>query len=312
MGALALLNDAPTIGDAVQNMSFETYWREKQRLIEKRLEELVPSAEIEPKKLHESVRYSLFADAKRIRPVFTMAVASLFRVDESELLDCACTLEMVHTSSLILDDLPCMDGATLRRGKAANHLVFGEDTAILAALFLLNRAFGILADYKRSLFGPTLPVQFVSILSRSISSEGIIGGQIVDLASKNIRIDLETLEFIHSHKTGALFIASAEMGTAFAKVREVERQAILNFAKNLGLAFQITDDILDATADPSTIGKDTGKDIGKTTFISFCGLDGARQLANELIDTAEQSLRPLKSRAELLLSFAEFVRHRTK
>jgi geranylgeranyl diphosphate synthase type II len=293
-------------------MSFETYWREKQKLIENRLQHLIPSGDVEPKKLYESVRYSLFADAKRIRPVFTMAVATLFRVDENELLDCACTLEMVHTSSLILDDLPCMDGATLRRGKAANHLVFGEDTAILAGLYLLNRAYGILAEYKRSIFSPTLSVQFASILSRSISAEGIIGGQLVDLASKNERIDLETLEFIHSHKTGALFIACAEMGTSFAKAREVERHAILNFAKNLGLAFQITDDILDATSDPATIGKDTGKDIGKTTFISFCGLDGARQLANELIDTAEQSLKPLKARADLLMSFAEFVRNRTK
>jgi geranylgeranyl diphosphate synthase type II len=291
---------------------FEKFWREKQKLIENRLQQLIPSSDTEPKKLYESVRYSLFADAKRIRPVFTMAVAALFRVDENELLDCVCTLEMVHTSSLILDDLPCMDGATLRRGKAANHLVFGEDTSILAALYLLNRAYGILAEYRRSIFSPTLSTQFASILSRSISAEGIIGGQLVDLASKNERIDLETLEFIHSHKTGALFIACAEMATSFAKAREVERHAILNFAKNLGLAFQITDDILDATSDPATIGKDTGKDIGKTTFISFCGLEGSRQLANELIDTAEQSLKPLKSRADLLMSFAEFVRNRTK
>ena len=291
---------------------FEKFWRERLKSIEVRLEQLIPSAETEPKKLHESVRYSLFADAKRIRPVFTLAVASLFRVQEDELLDCACTVELVHTSSLILDDLPCMDGATLRRGKPANHLVFGEDIAILASVYLLNRAFGILAEYKKPLVSPALSAHFVSILSRSISSEGIIGGQVVDLASKNLKIDLETLEFIHSHKTGALFIASAEMATSFVKAREGERQAILNFAKNLGLAFQITDDILDATSDPGTIGKDTGKDVGKTTFISFCGVEGARQLADELIDAAEQSLRPLKSRADLLMSFAEFVRHRTK
>jgi geranylgeranyl diphosphate synthase type II len=291
---------------------FETYWHEKRKQIENRLQELIPGEEVEPKKLHQSVRYSLFADAKRIRPVFAMAVASIFKVNEQELLDSACTLELVHTCSLILDDLPSMDGATLRRGKAVNHLVFGEDTAILAALYLLNRAYGIIANYKQSLFSPTLSAQFVSILSRSISSEGLIGGQLVDLASKDLQIDLETLEFIHSHKTGALFIACAEMGTSFAKAREMERHAILNFAKNLGLAFQITDDILDATSDPSVIGKDTGKDTGKTTFISFCGLEGARQLANELIDTAEQSLRPLRSKGELLLSFAEFVRHRSR
>ena len=292
-------------------VSFEQFWKEKQRRVETSLEELIPSAATEPCKLHESVRYSLFADAKRIRPVFALAVASMFRVNEDEMLDAACTLEMVHTCSLILDDLPSMDGATLRRGKSANHLVFGEDTAILAAMYLLNRAYGILADYKKALFSPILAAQFVSVLSRALSSDGVIGGQLVDLASKEKTIDLATLEFIHSRKTGALFLASAEMGASFAKARDMERHAVLNFAKNLGLAFQITDDILDATGDSGTIGKDTGKDTGKTTFITFCGLEGARSLANELIDTAEESIRPLRSRGELLYSFAEFIRHRT-
>src|SRR5262249_21309513 len=159
-----------------------------------------------------------------------------------------------------LDDLPCMDGATLRRGKPANHIAFGEDTAILAAMYLLNRSFGILADYRKSFFSSSLAAQFVTIISRAISSEGIIGGQIVDLGSQGKKIDLETLEFIHSRKTGALFIAAAELGTSYAKARDMERHAVLNFAKNLGLAFQISDDILDATADSSHIGKDTGKD----------------------------------------------------
>ncbi len=291
---------------------FESFWNEKQKLIEERLQDLVPPAEKEPRKLHESVHHSLFADAKRIRPVFALAVASIFRVREDDLLDAACALEMVHTCSLILDDLPCMDGATLRRGKAANHLVFGEDTAILAAMYLLNRSFEILADFKKTFFSPTVSAQLIAILTRSLSSEGVIGGQLVDLASKGKEIDLETLEFIHSRKTGALFYAAAEMGASYAKARELERHSVLNFAKNLGLAFQITDDILDATSDASKIGKDTGKDEGKTTFITFCGLEGARQLADELIDAAEKSLSPMKSRAELLRSFAEFVRNRTK
>lgn len=281
-------------------------------MIEQRLEQLIPPSAVEPGKLHESVRYSLFADAKRIRPVFTLAVAKTFRVAEQGLLDGACAIELVHTCSLILDDLPSMDGATLRRGKAANHVVFGEDTAILAAMYLLNRAYGILSEYNKAYFSPALSAQLVSILSKSISSEGVIGGQIVDLASKGKKIDLETLEFIHSRKTGALFYAAAEMAASFARARDVERLAALTFAKNLGLAFQIADDILDTTADSKNIGKDTGKDQDKTTFITFCGLDGARQLANELIDTAEQSLQPLKARAELLREFAAFVRNRTR
>jgi geranylgeranyl diphosphate synthase type II len=291
---------------------FGEFLNQKQKLIEARLLELVPPIETEPSKLHESVHYSLFADAKRIRPIFTLAVALTFRVPEDELMDAGCAIEMVHTSSLILDDLPCMDGATMRRGKPANHIVFGEDTAILAAMFLLNRAYGILAGYRRTFFSPTLSAQLATILSRSIGSEGIIGGQVVDLASQGKKIDLETLEFIHSRKTGALFSAAAEMGASFGRARDIERLAVLTFAKNLGLAFQISDDILDATSDASHIGKDTGKDLDKTTFITFCGLDGARKLAEELIQTAVEALRPLKSRADLLRSFADFVLRRTK
>ncbi len=147
---------------------FESFWKDKQKLIEQRLQELIPSSETEPQKLHESIRYSLFADAKRIRPVFALAVASIFRVREDDLLDAACALEMVHTCSLILDDLPCMDGATLRRGKAANHVVYGEDIAILASMYLLNRSFEILADFKKTFFSPTISTQLISILARSI------------------------------------------------------------------------------------------------------------------------------------------------
>ncbi len=293
-------------------VEFGEFLNQKQKSIEARLLELVSSMETEPRRLHESVHYSLFADAKRIRPIFALAVAMIFRVPEDELMDAGCAIEMVHTSSLILDDLPCMDGATMRRGKPANHIVFGEDTAILAAMFLLNRAYGILAGYRRTFFSPTLSAQLSAILSRSIGSEGIIGGQVVDLASKGKKIDLETLEFIHSRKTGALFYAAAEMGASFGKARDIERMAVLTFAKNLGLAFQISDDILDATSDPAVIGKDTGKDTDKTTFISFCGLDGSRKLAEELIQTAVEALRPVKSRADLLRGFAEFVLRRTK
>lgn len=291
--------------------SFETFAWQKISLIEERLRELIPPADAEPRKLHESVHYSLFAPGKRIRPIFALAVARIFGADVDELADAACTLEMIHTSSLILDDLPCMDSATMRRGKPANHVVFGEDTAILAAMYLLNRAYGVLAEYKRNYLSPALSAQTATTLSGAIGTEGIIGGQVVDLASQNKRIDLETLEFIHSRKTGALFYAAAEMGALFAKARDSERLAVQTFAKNLGLAFQISDDILDATGDPEKIGKDTGKDLNKVTFITFCGLDGARALGNELIDTAVESLNPLKSKADLLRSFADYVRDRT-
>jgi geranylgeranyl pyrophosphate synthase len=293
-------------------VAFGHFLNEKQKLIEARLLELVPSMETEPKRLHEAVHYSLFADAKRIRPIFSLAVASIFKVPEDELLDAGCALEMVHTCSLILDDLPCMDDATIRRGKPANHTVYGEDTAILAAMFLLNRAYGVLAGYRKTFFSPSLSATLAGVLSRSIGTEGVIGGQFVDLQSKDKSIDLERLEMIHSRKTGALFSAAAEMAASFGKARDLDRMAVLTFAKNLGLAFQISDDILDATSDVTTIGKDTNKDTGKTTFITFCGLDGARSLAKELIETAVEALTPLKSRADLLRSFADFVLRRTK
>ncbi len=291
--------------------SFKDFLCDKQALIEQRLQQLVPPADTEPAKLYESVRYSLFADAKRIRPVFSLAVARSLRIDENQVLDPACALEMIHTSSLILDDLPCMDGATLRRGKAANHIVFGEETAILAAMFLLTRAYGILSEYRKSFFSPTYSIEAVGIVSRALTDEGVISGQMVDLESKGKQIGLDVLEFIHSRKTGSLFHAAAELATSLARARDRERMGVLNFAKNLGLAFQITDDILDATGTASEIGKDTGQDVGKTTFITFCGVEGARQLANELIDTSELSLSALK-RPELLHSFAEYVRTRTK
>lgn len=291
--------------------SFKDFLREKQQLTEQRLQQLVPPADREPAGLHESVRYSLFADAKRIRPVFCLAVARSLRMEEDEVLDPACAVGMIHTSSLILDDLPCMDGATLRRGKAANHLVFGEDTAILAAMYLLTRAYGVLAEYRKSFFSAADSIQLVGIVSKALTEEGVISGQMVDLESKGKKIGLDVLEFIHSRKTGSLFYACAEVAAVLAGARERERISVLNFAKNLGLAFQITDDILDATGTASEIGKDTGQDVGKTTFLTFCGLDGAKQLANELIETAELSLSGLR-RPELLHSFAEFVRTRTK
>lgn len=292
--------------------TFHSFWDTYRKLVEERLHDLVPSSDEEPGKLHESVRYSLFSDAKRVRPVFALAVARTFKADERELLNVACAIEMVHTCSLILDDLPAMDGAQMRRGKKTNHLVYGEDIAILAAFLLFNRAFGIVAEYQNSVFSPALSAKMAGIFSRALSSQGVIGGQVVDLANKDKQIGLDTLEFIHSRKTGSLFMACAETGALFAKAGTPETQAVLNFAKNLGLAFQITDDILDATGTMETIGKDAGQDVGKTTFITFCGVEGARELANELIDTAVLSLKPLKARSDLLRSFAEFVRTRTK
>jgi geranylgeranyl diphosphate synthase type II len=253
-----------------------------------------------------AVEDSLFATAKRIRPILSVLVAELLRADPRRVVPAACAVEMVHTASLILDDLPSMDDATLRRGRPACHVAHGEATAILAAFALLNRAFQVLAagwdngpdsDTRAALAGE---------LARAIGLQGMIAGQSMDLLMTDRKIDLSTLEFIHSRKTGALFAASGTLGARISGASEWQLAAIATYAKNLGLAFQIVDDLIDAVGDAEA-GKDTGKDAGKTTFVSFSGVEGARQLAEELMLASQEALQPFGSQAQTLIDLARYV-----
>lgn len=273
-----------------------------QRLVAARLDELVPPESARPALLHRAIRYSLLAPGKRIRPAVTLLFASRFGGSEAAALDPACAIEMVHAASLILDDLPSMDDATLRRGRKANHLVFGEDMAILAAVALLNEAFGVMA--RAPGIPPRLRAGLIDLLATAIGTDGVIAGQAVDLRAEPREVDFHTLEYIHSHKTGALFIASAEMGARLAGLSGDRLEPVRAYAKNLGLAFQILDDLLDRESSEELVGKNVRKDVKKTTFVSFSGPEGARSLARELISVAIDALSPFGQAGEPLRALA--------
>jgi len=250
---------------------------------------------------------SLFAPAKRLRPILSLLAAELLRGDPEAVVPAACAVEMVHTASLILDDLPCMDDAATRRGRPSCHVAHGEATAVLAAFALLNRAFEVLAEGWPG--GPDAAGRgrAASELARAIGFDGMIAGQSADLATTERVIDFPTLEFIHSRKTGALFTASAAIGAMAARARPSELASVVAYAKNLGLAFQIVDDLIDATGGTAEAGKDVGKDLKKTTFVSFSGVEGARALARELIAASQAALAPFGTRAEPLRELARYV-----
>jgi geranylgeranyl diphosphate synthase type II len=259
-----------------------------------------------------AVESSLFAPAKRLRPILALMVADVLRGDADSVLPAACALEMVHTASLILDDLPSMDDATSRRGRPACHIAHGEANAVLAAFALLNRAFEVLADGWPGGPDPATRTNLAGELARAVGLEGMIAGQAEDLAATDRTLDFATLEFIHRHKTGALFMASAAVGASAARASAEERAALVAYAKNLGLAFQIVDDLIDATGAEGVAGKDVGQDVKKTTFVSFAGVDGAWQLAGELIDTSEAALRAFGPPAQPLRDLARYVVVRNK
>ena len=291
-------------------IDLQAFLEHSRRQIDDGLDRRVPPLGSSPPILHEAMRYALLAPGKRLRGALLLATSDLLRGRREAALPLACAVEFVHAASLILDDLPSMDNATLRRGKPVLHRVFGEANAILAAVALLNTAYGVVQQAEG--LRPRVRLRLLRLLTRSIGAEGLIGGQVVDLESTGKVQELEALEFIHSHKTGALFIAAAEVGAVAAAGRSADVAALSQFAKNLGLAFQITDDLLDYSGSPEVTGKDAGMDRDKTTFVEFCGIDGARRLVDELIDASGTALAPFGRRGALLAALAEFVRLRDR
>ena len=254
-------------------------------------------------RVQQAMAYTLHAPSKRVRAVLTLLSAELCGGAVAHALPAASAIEMIHASSLILDDLPSMDNAALRRGKPANHVVFGEAIAILAAFGLLDAAFGLIA---RS-YQPAAAARLTALLADAVGPDGLIGGQAADLLATDQQITFEMLERIHRGKTGALFSAAATAGAVSAEGSPESIAALQAFAKNLGLAFQIIDDLLDVEGNPELTGKPIREDLKKTTFVSFSGPRGARQLAGELCQTAESALVSFGRRAGRLRELSAFV-----
>ena len=280
-----------------------------------RLPELLPPVQERPRRVHEAMRHALTSPGKRLRPALTLAVAELLgrpgAAAREPVLDLACAVEMVHACSLVFDDLPAQDDAALRRGRPTVHRAFGEDVAQLAGLALLSRAYAVVAAAgQRLALGRYTVEDMIHHLAEAIGTGGLIGGQALDLHTPPEELDLERLEYIHSHKTGALFIAAGELGAMAVDARRRDLEVITRYAKNLGLAFQISDDLLDVLGTPEVTGKDSHQDAGKVTFVGLLGIEGARTLAAELLDFAVLSLAPLGRRAEVLRQLAVFVRDR--
>jgi geranylgeranyl diphosphate synthase, type II len=274
-------------------------------VVEEALRRLAPSgpAPVVVSAVHDS----LLAPAKRLRPILALLVADVVGGDPRTVVPAACAIEMVHTSSLILDDLPCMDDASTRRGRPACHVTHGEAIAILAAFALHGRAFEILADGWDHGPGEKPRLLIAGEIARAVGLDGMIAGQSFDLLGSRDDLDPRVVEFIHSRKTGALFAASAAAGAIAAGAGPEAIEAVVAYADNLGRAFQIADDLIDATGAAHEAGKDVRQDHTKPTFVSVSGVEGARALAEGLVAASLRALGSFGPRAGPLQDLARFV-----
>jgi len=304
---------ATEMGSSQPESSFDlsTYLAKRKEAIEVALDSAVPV--IYPEKIYEAMRYSLLAGGKRLRPILCLASCELAGGTTSMAMPTACALEMIHTMSLIHDDLPAMDNDDYRRGKLTNHKVYGDDIAILAGDGLLTYAFELIAT-KTENVPPQQVLQTIAHLGRAAGAGGLIGGQVVDVESEGkTDVSLETLNYIHAHKTGALLEACVVCGAILASASEADLQRLSRFAQNIGLAFQIIDDILDITATQEELGKTAGKDVqaGKVTFPSLWGIEESRRQASQLVADAKDQLAVFGSKALPLLAIADFITSRS-
>lgn len=284
-------------------------------VLERELGKYVPEEDLLQAGLFRAMRYSLFAGGKRIRPSLLLEFCDLCGGDQEAVLPFACAVEMIHTYSLIHDDLPCMDDDEIRRGKPSNHVVFGEAQALLAGDGLLTMAFEtMLSPDSISAVGADRAAKAAWILAKAAGAYGMVGGQVIDLASEGKRISADTLIRMDECKTGALIRAAAEMGCVLAGAGERDIRAANRYAKSIGLAFQIMDDILDVEGETSALGKPVGSDQenGKSTYVSVLGMERAQQIVRELTESAESALSGFGERAEYLRNLAVHLSKRKK
>jgi geranylgeranyl diphosphate synthase type II len=287
-----------------------SYLQDKKELVEVALDGSLPI--VRPEKIYEAMRYSLLAGGKRLRPILCLATCELLGGTEEMSMPTACALEMIHTMSLIHDDLPAMDNDDYRRGKLTNHKVFGEDIAILAGDGLLAYAFEFVATQTQNV-APKNIIEVIARLGRTVGAAGLVGGQVLDLESEGkTDITAETLTFIHTHKTGALLETSVVSGAILAGAGPEEVQKLSQYAQNIGLAFQIIDDILDITATQEELGKTAGKDLvaQKATYPSLWGIEESRNQAQQLIDSAIDKLADYGEKSAPLRAIAQYIVNR--
>lgn len=285
-----------------------SYLEERRKLVERALARSVPAASVRPVTIHRAMRHSLLAGGKRLRPILTLAAAEACGdKDLSNVLPAACVVELIHTYSLVHDDLPCMDDDDLRRGRPTCHKVFGEGVAVLAGDALLTQAFGLLATVKAAKRHPLS--RLLAEAAETAGSLQLIAGQVADIEAEGRKLSLGDVRFIHERKTAAMIVLSLRLGAMIANATPLQLKALTDFGKSLGLAFQILDDILDVTATSEQLGKSAGKDLkaAKATYPAVLGLDAARTEAEKTTRAALLALRPLGTRGERLRDLAVYL-----
>ena len=281
-------------------MEYERQLRDGQALIERALQSCFAGRE-PMANIYDAMEYSLMAGGKRIRPLLTLEVCRMCGGDVAQALPFACAVEMIHTYSLIHDDLPCMDDDDLRRGKPTNHKIYGEATAVLAGDALLTAAFETALEQSSGVPADRV-VAAAACLAHAAGARGMVGGQSLDMAAEGRAVTRRDVEDLQKLKTGALLSAAAEMGCVIAGGGTDDRAAVRRYAQKLGLAFQVRDDMLDVEGDERTLGKPIGSDQAneKTTFVTLLGMDGCRELVDTLTDAAVAALEPFGGRADFL------------
>ncbi len=287
----------------MEQLVLAEYLQERKALIDAALEARLPREDAEPVRVHQAMRYATLGGGKRLRPVLAIAVAELAGGKPERILDAACAIELVHSASLILDDLPAMDNAASRRGKPSTHLQYDEATAILASVGLIALAFDLLVHNAETLGRGVICGSVVRLLAQVIGTEGIIWGQHTDLTMKERVPSMNELESVYRNKAAALFVSAITIPAHFVDIGEQETRALEQYAYNVGLAFQITDDLIDSPGD--------GELGDKATFSTHLGSHGARDKADALIESAINVLEPFGERAEPLRQLAHYVGKRT-
>ncbi len=297
------------------NFDLKAYLLDKRRIVDGALDDYFPKADGLAADLINAMRYSLFAGGKRLRPILCMAGAEMVGGQGRHVLPVACALELIHTYSLIHDDLPLMDDDDLRRGKPTNHKVFGDAIALLAGDGLLTEAFSLMTSpHATGEIPPDRLLEAIRMISVAAGYDGMVGGQVVDMQWEGKKADLETVKFLHTHKTGAMITASVTSGALVGGAGESQVQSVLSYGNKIGLAFQISDDILDVEGDSETMGKMAGADEekGKSTYPSVLGMDESKKIQSDLVQEAVRELKVFGEKAEPLRQIAYYIIERKK